>query len=123
MTARLFLLALTLAAGAATPSLAAESTAEKAGLLIAQRNCGGCHAVAAGESPLADAPPFRTLHRRYGAGGLAELLERGMLADHPRPLDEGARIINPRMPAAVLGEDEVANLVAYLRSLEPPPER
>lgn len=96
---------------------------EAAGLLVAQRNCGGCHAVATGASPLADAPPFRTLHTRYGAGGLAELLERGMLADHPRALDEGARTPNPRMPAAKLGEDEVASLVAYLRSLEPPPGR
>ena len=97
-----------------------------AGRLIAQRNCGGCHAVGPGESPLAAAPPFRLLHRRYGAGGLEPLLRRGMLADHPNPLEEGRRAANPVMPSVSLGEDEVANLTAYLRSLEPagqPPSR
>jgi mono/diheme cytochrome c family protein len=103
---------------AAAPT-GAEAPTVQAGRLVAQRNCGGCHAVAEGASPFADAPPFRTLHQRYGAGGLAELLERGMLADHPHRLDEGPGEPNPRMPAMRLDEDEIANLVAYLRSLEP----
>lgn len=102
------------AAGAGQAELAV-----KAGQLVAQRNCGGCHAVAEGVSPLGDAPPFRDLHLRYRTGGLAELLERGMLADHPLALDEGQTVRHPRMPAVKLESDEVAHLVAYLRSLEP----
>ena len=88
------------------------------GQRIAQSNCGGCHAVADGASPMADAPPFRTLHRRYPAGGLAQLLEEGMLPPD-RPLEEGSQQTHPRMPTAALGSDEVAALTAYLRSLEP----
>lgn len=89
------------------------------GQRIAQRHCGGCHAVAAGNSPLADAPPFRNLHRRYPAGGLAQLLDEGMLPEQ-HPAEEGARQGHPRMPTAKLDLDEVAALTAYLRSLEPP---
>lgn len=88
------------------------------GQRVAQRACGGCHAVAEGASPLADAPPFRNLHRRYPAGGLPQLLAEGMLpAD--RPQEEGSRPGHPRMPEAQLDLDEVAALTAYLRSLEP----
>ena len=88
------------------------------GQRIAQRHCGSCHAVAAGDSPLADAPPFRNLHRRYPAGGLAQLLDEGMLPEQ-YPREEGARQGHPRMPTAKLDLDEVAALTAYLRSLEP----
>jgi mono/diheme cytochrome c family protein len=105
---------------AALAFLAAAAPGEiAAGRLVAERNCGGCHAVASGDSPLADAPPFRLLHRRYGPGGLESLLQRGMLADHPGRLEEGRRPSNPRMPAVVLEDDEFAHLAAYLRSLEP----
>ncbi|MDP1632017.1 MAG: cytochrome c [Caulobacter sp.] len=85
---------------------------------LAQQNCGGCHAVADGASPLADAPPFRDLHRRYPAGGLSQLLEEGMLPP-AEPQEEGSRTPHPRMPTATLDTDEVAALTAYLRSLEP----
>lgn len=89
-----------------------------AGQRLAQRHCGSCHAVAKGASPLDDAPPFRTLHKRYRAGGLAELLREGMLQPLRTP-EEGSPRRHPRMPMAVLGEDEVAELTAYLKSLEP----
>lgn len=85
---------------------------------IAQRSCGGCHAVAEGPSPLAAAPPFRDLHRRYPVGGLAQFLDEGMLPPD-QPLEEGSPATHPRMPVAALGADEVAALTAYLRSLEP----
>lgn len=88
------------------------------GQRVAQRSCGGCHAVADGPSPLADAPPFRDLHRRYPAGGLKQLLDEGMLPS-TRPLEEGSRPGHPRMPEAKLDLDEVAALTAYLRGLEP----
>ena len=91
------------------------------GRAVAQRHCATCHHISAGESPLADAPPFATLKYRYGAGGLTELLEKGMIKDRPYPLDEGQRLIHPRMPAFPLGEGEVVDLAAYLRTFEAAP--
>ena len=87
-----------------------------AGRHIAQQNCGGCHAVGTGPSPLADAPPFRLLHQRYGSRTLGDLLQEGMLAG---PQDEVARPMHPRMPAVKLDSDKIADLTAYLKSLEP----
>ncbi|MES2086127.1 MAG: cytochrome c [Pseudomonadota bacterium] len=84
---------------------------------IARRYCAACHALGAGESPLEDAPPFARLQDRYGAGGLAELLEKGMIKDRPHPLD-GRRRLHPRMPAFVLDDEEVVALAAYLRTFE-----
>ena len=99
---------------------AAESPEVSAGGRLAQRYCGGCHAVAAGpgRSPLADAPPFRELYKRYGPGGLAGLLAEGMLTPDPS-LEEGVLPGHPRMPMVALGVDERAALKAYLESLEP----
>lgn len=94
-----------------------------AGRAIAQRNCATCHNIADGESPLEDAPPFASLKYRYGAGGLAELLEKGMIKDYPYPLEEGRRRLHPRMPAFPLDEDEVVALANYLRTFEPSPPR
>jgi len=102
------------APAAATPAAATIAYGQR----IAERSCGGCHAVGEGASPLADAPPFRTLHRRYPAGGLAQLLEEGMLPPATMQ-EEGSRPSHPRMPTAALDPDEVAALTAYLRSLEP----
>ena len=104
----------------ATSSIAnaAEDPRVAAGRKVAERNCAVCHAVADGESPLEDAPPFARLRFRYGAGGLAELLEKGMIKDWPRPLEEGTRLLHPRMPAFQLEEDEVVALAEYLRTFE-----
>jgi mono/diheme cytochrome c family protein len=88
------------------------------GQRIAQRSCGGCHAVAAGSSPLADAPSFRTLYRRYPVGGLDQILTEGMLRPRQMP-EEGSPPRHPRMPMANLDDDEVAQLKAYLTSLDP----
>lgn len=90
------------------------------GRAIAQRNCGGCHAVAQGLSPLPDAPPFRDLWGRYPQGRLDLVLEEGMLRPSRMP-EEGSPRVHPRMPMADLGEDEVAALRAYLSSLDPRP--
>ena len=92
-----------------------------AGRAVAQRYCATCHHIADGESPLEDAPPFASLKYRYGAGGLAELLEKGMIKDRPYPLEEGKRLIHPRMPAFPLDDDEVVALANYLRTFEAAP--
>ncbi len=78
-----------------------------------------CHSTSAAPSRLADAPPFAQLHLRYRAGGLEALLSEGMLTPE-RAMEEGRAPNHPRMPTVTLGVDERAQLVAYLRSLEPP---
>ncbi len=89
------------------------------GKQVAERACGGCHAVSHGPSRMPGAPAFADLHRRYDAGGLRRLLEDGMILPSDRMQEEGSRYTHPRMPGAVLGADESAALIAYLRSLEP----
>ena len=79
-----------------------------AGKMVAQRYCGECHAVERGKvSPLTDAPPMWTLHRRFPVDRMAEALELGMLNDHPR------------MPDFRLEIDERRALTAYLSSFRP----
>jgi hypothetical protein len=41
-----------------------------------------------------------------------------MIKDRPRPLEEGHRLLHPRMPAFPLDEDEVVALAQYLRTFE-----
>lgn len=116
---RLFVpFAVAVAACVSVGAAAAQSSYEAAGRLIAQRNCGGCHAITEGDSPLADAPPFRLLYKRYPVGGLGWLLSEGMIAP-PRPWEEAQPPRHSRMPMAELDVDEVASLVAYLKSLDP----
>jgi mono/diheme cytochrome c family protein len=115
----LALLVLALAAQApAEPKPSPRSSPAFGGQGVAQRHCGTCHAVNAGPSPLADAPPFATLHRRYPPGGLDQILTEGMLAPSRKP-DEGSSDHHPRMPMVELDDDEVAQLKTYLRSLDP----
>jgi mono/diheme cytochrome c family protein len=81
------LTALVLSIAAHGQALARRGPATAAGRRIAQQNCGECHAVGRGPSPLADAPPFRLLYQRYGSRTLGDLLQEGMLAgprDGPR---------------------------------------
>ncbi len=92
--------------------------AAPSGQRLAQRHCGGCHAVTGPASPLADAPPFAQLFKRYRPGQLDAILAEGMLAPRQRP-EEGSPTGHPRMPMAQLDDDEVADLKAYLRSLDP----
>ena len=89
------------------------------GKQVAERSCGGCHAVSHGPSPMPAAPAFAGLHLRYDEGGLRRLLEEGMILPSDRMQEEGSRYTHPRMPGVVLGADESAALMAYLRSLEP----
>lgn len=101
---------------AASPALGQASAAN--GERIAQRACGGCHAVRGTKSPLPDAPTFARLHERYRKGGLDALLDEGMLAP-PMPPEEGSPRTHPRMPQAKFDDDQRADLKAYLHSLEP----
>jgi len=108
---------LTGAGALAGPQVQRDPPAISGGQRIAERNCGGCHAVAAGASKLAAAPTFRTLQDRYPPGGLDLILQEGMLRPSRMP-EEGSPPSHPRMPMADLDDDEVAQLKAYLRSLD-----
>lgn len=89
------------------------------GKQVAERHCGGCHAVSHGPSRMQSAPAFAGLHLRYDEGGLRRLLEESMILPSDRMQEEGSRYTHPRMPSVVLGADEAAALIAYLRNLEP----
>ena len=102
-----FCLALLLFAvtGSVTTALAA-SPAEMRGRAFAQTNCARCHSIDRyTQSPLAIAPPFRTLHTKYPIESLAESLAEGIDTGHPT------------MPMFTLEPDQIDDLLAFLKSL------
>ena len=92
----------------AAPSLSAqESTAVKRGEALLSRNCARCHATGtAGVSPHPEAPPFRTLSRRYPVEGLAEALAEGLFVGHPD------------MPQFAFEPRDVGAIISYLKSIQ-----
>ena len=85
----------------------AVSPAEQRGLAFVRTNCSRCHSVdKASKSPLPMAPPFRTLHERYPVENLEEPLAEGIITGHPS------------MPEFKLDPGQIADVIAYLKSLE-----
>jgi mono/diheme cytochrome c family protein len=79
--------------------------AERRGLRLVRMHCSRCHAInQVGESPLASAPPFRTLRLKYP------------VADLQRPLAEG---VHPVMPRFRFEPGQVEDIMAYLKTLVP----
>jgi cytochrome c len=88
-------------------TIQAQDSAVQHGRAFAQTNCARCHAIGPeGDSPLPKAPPFRTLHQRYPIEDLAESLAEGIRTGHPA------------MPEFQLDENQIRDLIAYLKSLE-----
>ncbi len=84
------------------------SPAALRGQALASSHCAACHATGtSGDSPLAAAPPFRTLGRRYDPAMLQEAFAEGVFVGH-----------SP-MPQFELSPAEVADLVTYLQALQP----
>lgn len=78
------------------------------GQAIVIRDCGGCHATGkADKSAFPPAPPFRELGARYDVDGLAEALAEGISVGHPA------------MPERAYPAAEVAEIIAYLKSVQP----
>ncbi len=99
----LVLLALTMSL---QPVLAQEGRVQR-GRSFVQTNCAMCHAVGRiGESPLSEAPPFRTLQKRYPLEDLAEALAEGIITGHPS------------MPEFQLDAAQVNDVIAYLQSIQ-----
>ena len=92
---------------APTPAVATSSDAAR-GRQFAESSCARCHAIGAADaSPRPDAPPLRTLHRRYPIDSLEEAFAEGIQVGHPD------------MPQFVLEPRQIRDLLVYLRSIDP----
>lgn len=84
-----------------------EDTLAAAGRDVAVRECASCHAIDQDMiSPLASAPPMRTLLSRY---------EPDMLAND---LIEGIRVGHDEMPLFDFNVAAADSLIAYLKSID-----
>jgi cytochrome c len=94
---------------AATAALAqpkADASVERGHALV-ERNCSMCHAIGpTGDSPNPLSPHFRDLHQRYPVEDLAEALSEGIMVGHPQ------------MPQFRFAPDEIADIIAYLQSIQ-----
>ena len=69
--------------------------------------CSSCHAVArCGRGPNRNAPPFRTLGRKFDLDAFPGMLERGISSTHPD------------MPVFKFSQDDARDVVVYLRSIQ-----
>lgn len=83
------------------------SPAAQRGLTFVRVHCASCHSIdKLSESPLTIAPPFRDLHLKYPVETLA------------RPLSEGISAKHPTMPQFRLEPDQIADVIAFLKTLE-----
>jgi len=90
------------------PSAFAQSPAAQRGLTFVRVHCAQCHSIdKVSASPLAIAPPFRTLHQKFPVESLRRRLSEGIMTTHPT------------MPQFRLDADQVADVVAYLQTLKP----
>jgi cytochrome c len=97
-------LALALVCAAGSAALANEVDRGRA---IVEEKCARCHATGPnGASPLAAAPPFRTLGTRYPLDDLEEALAEGIMTGHPA------------MPQFSFEPAEISAIIAYLQSLQ-----
>lgn len=93
-------------AAAASPAL---SLTEQGRAFVTAR-CSTCHAVErGGDSPVAEAPAFRTLSARYPLENLAEGLAEGLYVGHPV------------MPEFELTPEEVDAVIAWIGSIQDAP--
>ena len=109
MMKRAAIIAMTFAGGVGVSAASAQtfSPAEQRGLVFVQTNCARCHAISKlGGSPIAEAPPFRTLHNSYPVESLAEALAEGIMTGHPS------------MPEFRLDPGQAQDVISYLKTLD-----
>lgn len=76
------------------------------GEALARTHCSGCHSVErSGESPMKAAPPLRSIGALYPVADLQEAFAEGVVTAHPA------------MPAFEFEPDEIADLLAWMDSL------
>lgn len=82
------------------------------GHALAIKRCGACHATEkSGKSPLAAAPPFRSLAYRYPVETLDEALAEGITVGHPD------------MPSDPWEPADIERFIAYLKAIGPKPAK
>jgi cytochrome c len=97
----------TIVLGPATHAQAAEKTLVNKGEVLVKQNCSRCHAIGKeGDSPHPQAPPLRTLSRKYPIEDLAESLAEGIVSGHPD------------MPVFVFDPHDVEAIIQYLQSIQ-----
>ena len=103
-----WLLVFLLTVGLVRPVFAEQTGAPaRRGEALLTTNCARCHAVGrSGVSPHPEAPPFRTLSRKFKIEGLAEALAEGISTGHPD------------MPEFIFEADEVGAIIEYLKSIQ-----
>jgi len=83
------------------------SPAEQRGFNFVRANCAQCHAIdKVSPSPLAIAPPFRIIHTKYPIVYLEEAFAEGIITSHPT------------MPQFRLDPGQIADVIAYFKTLE-----
>ena len=95
------------------PAQAADPEADRlavAGEAILTAQCARCHATTrSGDSPLAAAPAFRVLSRKYPLDSMAEALAEGITTGHPE------------MPEFIFSTEEIAAILEYIERISEPP--
>jgi mono/diheme cytochrome c family protein len=87
-------------------AMLADDVRLRKGQTIAETQCSRCHATGKREpSPLPQAPPFRSLAKRYPLHYLAESLAEGIMTGHRD------------MPMFKFDPDEIGALLAYIGSI------
>ena len=77
------------------------------GITLARAHCAQCHSIdKLSPSPLAIAPAFRELHKRYPVDRLQEALGEGIVTGHPT------------MPEFRFDPGQIRDFLAFLKSLE-----
>ena len=85
----------------------ADAQSAQRGLNFLRANCARCHSTdKVSPSPLAIAPPFRDLHKRYPIESLQESFAEGIRTGHPN------------MPEFRLEPDQIGDVIAFLKTLE-----
>jgi len=79
----------------------------KRGQELVTNECGRCHGIGRSDaSRHPQAPPFRTLSKRYPIEALEEALGEGIISGHPD------------MPEFEFDSDDVGAIIAYLKSIQ-----
>lgn len=100
---------LLVATAGAAPAFAAGSV--QRGKIIAETNCGGCHALGTtGESPNPKSPPFRTLSKKFKLENLEESLAEGITVGHQ----------GMEMPEFQFDPPQIDDFISYLKSINQP---
>jgi mono/diheme cytochrome c family protein len=90
-----------------SPALAELSPGAQRGVVIARTYCARCHSIdKLSPSPLAIAPPFRTLRERYPLTNLEEPLAEGIVTGHPA------------MPEFRFEPDQIHDFIEFLKTLQ-----